>query len=219
MPERKDIPEEYTWKLEDIFATDELWEKELTALTEDIPKITEYQGTLASSAEKIYEVFQLQDAFSERLSKLYTYARMRYDQDTANSKYQTMQGKANNVLTLASSSMSFIVPEIIQIDEAKLDDMIQSYEPLQFYNQTFNQINLQRAHILSEKEEAILAEVSDPLQTASQTFSILDNAEIVFPSIKNEQGEEAEVTHGRFIGFLESKDRRVRKDAFESVYS
>lgn len=219
MPERKDIPEEYTWKLEDIFETDVLWEEELTSLTDDIPKITEYQGTLATSGEKIYEVFQLQDTLSERLSKLYTYARMRYDQDTANSKYQTMQGKANNVLTLASSSMSFIVPEIIQIDEEKLNEMIQSYEPLQFYNQTFNQINLQRAHILSEKEEAILAEVSDPLQTASQTFSILDNAEIVFPSIKNEQGEEAEVTHGRFIGFLESKDRRVRKDAFESVYS
>src|SRR5699024_7663039 len=106
MPERKDIPEEYTWKLEDIIEKDEMWEKEFTALTEDIPKITEYQGTLASSAEKIYEVFQLQDTFSERLSKLYTYARMRHDQDTANSKYQTMQGKDRKSTRLNSSHVS-----------------------------------------------------------------------------------------------------------------
>lgn len=219
MPERKDVPEKYTWKLEDIFATDELWEEELASLTEDIPKIKDFQGTLASSAKNIYEVLQLQDEISERFTKLYTYARMRADQDTANSTYQTMQGKGDNVLTLASSSMSFIVPEIIQIDEDKLDEMIESYEPLQFYRQTFDQINLAREHVLSEKEEALLAEASDPLQTAAQTFNILDNAEMVFPSIKDEKGEEAEVTHGRFIGFLESKDRRVRKDAFESVYS
>lgn len=218
-PERKDIPEEYTWKLEDIFPTDQSWEEELASLTEDIPNITKFQGTLAISGENIYEALQLQDDISERLTKLYTYARMRSDQDTANSKYQTMQGKADNVLTLASSNMSFIVPEIIQIDESKLEEMIHAYEPLQFYAQTFNQINLERAHILTEKEEAILAEVSDPLQTAAQTFNILDNAEMTFPTIKNEKGEEVEVTHGRFVGLLESKDKRVRKDAFQSVYS
>src|SRR5699024_10116579 len=129
MPERKDVPEKYTWKLEDIFATDELWEEELASLTEDIPKIKDFQGKLASSAKNIYEVLQLQDEISELFTKLYTYARMRADQDTANSTYQTMQGKGDNVLTLASSSMSFIVPEIIQIDEDKLDEMIDSYEP------------------------------------------------------------------------------------------
>lgn len=217
--ERKDVPEEYTWKLEDIFATDELWEEELNGLTKDIPSIEAFKGTLSSSAEQLYEALQLQDALSERLAKLYTYARMRYDQDTANSTYQTMQGKAGNVLTLASSRMSFIVPEIIQIDQHELDEMIRSYEPLQFYAHIFDQINLERAHILSEKEEAILAEVGDPLQTAAQTFSMLDNAEMVFPSIKNESGEEVEVTHGRFIGFLQSEDQRVRRDAFTSVYS
>lgn len=217
-PARKDIPEKYTWDLEKIFATDELWEEAYEELSKDLPTITDFKGKLAGSPENMYKVLQLQDALSERVTKLYTYARMRYDQDTANSTYQTMHGKAGNILTLASSSMSYIVPEMMQIEEADLAEMIQSYEPLQFYTHTFHQMNRQRAHILSEREEAILAEVSDPLQTASQTFSILDNAEMVFPSIQNEQNEEVEVTHGRFVGLLQSKDQRVRKDAFDSVY-
>lgn len=112
---RDEVPEELTWRLEDIFATDDLWEKEYKALEADISKIEAYQGRLGESAQVLYEVFSLQDELSERLGKLYTYAHMRYDQDTTNSFYQAMNARAENLLTMVSTAMSFIVPEIISI--------------------------------------------------------------------------------------------------------
>ncbi len=218
LPKRSEIPEELTWKLEDIFATDEKWEEELASLKNDIPSIEKFQGKIADSAQNLYDVLKLQDELSERLGKLFTYAHMRYDQDTTNSNYQAMNSKAENVLTIASSSMSYIVPEILGMDEEKLSGFIDEKEELQLYKHTLDEINRQRPHVLSEKEEALLAEASEPMSTPSNTFSMLNNADLTFPSIKNEDGEEVDLTHGRYIGFLESKDRSVRKNAFQAMY-
>ena len=215
---RSEVPKELTWDLEDIFATDELWETEFKQLQKDVPALAKYQGKLSESAETFYELFKLQDELSERLGKLYTYAHMRYDQDTTNSFYQAQQSQAENVLTLASSSMSYIVPEILEMDEEKIATFMEENEALQKYQITLDEINRQRPHILSHREEALLAEASDPMQSASQTFGMLNNADLTFPSIKNEEGEEVDLTHGRYIGFLESKERQVREDAFKAMY-
>ncbi|WP_188455356.1 oligoendopeptidase F [Virgibacillus oceani] len=218
LPKRSEIPEELTWRLEDIFPTDEAWEEEYQSLKADIPKVENYQGKIGESAANLYELFKLQDEVSERLGKLFTYAHMRNDQDTTNSKYQEMNSKAENILTLASSSMSYIVPEILTIDEAKLNGFLEEKEELKLYGKTLDEITRQRAHILSEREEALLAEASEPLSSASNTFGMLNNADLTFPAIKNEKGEEVDLTHGRYVGFLESKDRRVREDAFKAMY-
>ncbi|MGX4670096.1 oligoendopeptidase F [Cerasibacillus sp. JNUCC 74] len=218
LPKREEIPVELTWKLEDIFETDEAWEQEMAKLQEEIPKIEQYQGKLGESAENLYEVLQLQDHLSERLGKLFTYAHMRYDQDTTNSFYQRLNAQAESILTVASSKMSFIVPEILSIDEAKLNSFIKEEQGLQGYQKTLDEITRQRSHILSEREEAILAEASEPMGATAQTFSMLNNADLTFPTIKDENGEEVEVTHGRYIRFMESKDRSVRQAAFKAVY-
>ncbi|MBM7601621.1 oligoendopeptidase F [Virgibacillus halotolerans] len=219
LPKRSEVPEEYTWDLEAIFATDELWEEELKALKAAFPKVEAYQGKLADSSQTLYELFKLQDELAERLGKLFTYAHMRYDQDTTNDFYQGMNARAESLLTLASSSMSFIVPEILAIDEAKVDAFLKENEALQLYKKTLDEITRQRPHVLSEKEEALLAEASEPMSSPSQTFSMLNNADLTFPTIKNEDGEEVDLTHGRYIGFLESKDRDVRKAAFKEMYN
>ncbi|MFC4559331.1 oligoendopeptidase F [Virgibacillus kekensis] len=218
LPKRSEIPEELTWDLSQIFETDEAWEKELQALKNDIPEIEKFQGKITDSAENLYEVLKLQDQLSERLGMLFTYAHMKSDQDTTNSTYQAMNSKAENVLTLASSSMSFIVPEILSADEEKLRGFLQGKEELQLYKHTLDEISRQRPHVLSEKEEALLAEASEPMSTPSNTFGMLNNADLTFPTIKNEDGEEVDLTHGRYIGFLESKDRSVREAAFKAMY-
>ncbi|TQS75881.1 oligoendopeptidase F [Ornithinibacillus gellani] len=212
------VPEEKTWRLEDIFATDEAWEKEFESLKQEIPTFETYQGKLAQSADELYGLFKLQDELSERFGKLYTYAHMRYDQDTANAFYQALNAKAANLLTIASSAMSFIVPEILAIDESVLKGFLEEKPELKLYEHTLNEITRQRAHVLSQREEAILAEASEPLGSASQTFSMLNDADLTFPSIKDEHGEEVDLTHGRYVGFLESKDRRVREEAFKAMY-
>ncbi|WP_042148974.1 oligoendopeptidase F [Paucisalibacillus sp. EB02] len=215
---RSEVPVERTWRLEDIFSSDEDWEKELNNLKNDIPGISEYQGKVAGSSDTLFNVLKLQDQLSERLGKLYTYAHMRYDQDTTNSFYQALNAKAENVLTLAQSSMSYLVPEILKMDEAIIKRYLDEKEELKHYEHVLNEIVRQRKHVLSETEEALLAEASEALSTGSQTFSMLNNADLKFPSIKNEDGEEVDLTHGRYVGFLESKERRVREEAFNAMY-
>ncbi|RKQ32630.1 oligoendopeptidase F [Oceanobacillus halophilus] len=218
LPKREALSEEKTWKLEDIFPTDALWQEEFNKLQEDIPEVSKYQGKLAESADTLYEMLKLQDNLSERLGKLYTYAHMRYDQDTTNSTYQAMNAQAENVLTLASSSMSYIVPEILTMDESKIASFLTEKEELQTYKKVLDEITRQRPHVLSEKEEALLAEASEALSTGSQTFSMLNNADLTFPSVKDENGEEVDLTHGRYSRFMESKDRSVRENAFKAMY-
>ena len=218
LPKRSELPVEETWRLEDIFETDAHWEQSFQELQAEIPKLDAYHGKLGESGEQLYNLLKLQDDLSNRLGTLYTYAHMRYDEDTANSRYQALNQKAESLITEAGSHMSFIVPEILEIDEATISRFLKEEPDLQLYKHTLDEISRQRPHVLTQKEESLLALASEPLGAASQTFSMLNNADLEFPSVTNEQGEKVELTHGRYVGFLESKDRRVRKEAFEAMY-
>ncbi|MFG6115588.1 oligoendopeptidase F [Halobacillus sp. MO56] len=218
LPKREELPVERTWKLENIFATDDEWKKELEAIKEMIPEITVFKGKLGESADQLYQMLVKQDEISNRIGKLYTYAHMRADQDTTNSFYQELNSKAENLLTQVSSSMSFIVPEILSLEEGKIDKYLEEKEELELYRHTLDEITRQRDHVLSEKEEALLAGFSEIASNPSQTFGMLNNADLTFPSVKDENGNEIDLTHGRYINFLESKDRNVRKNAFQAMY-
>ncbi|MFB6465349.1 oligoendopeptidase F [Cytobacillus sp. Hz8] len=218
LPTRSEIAVEDTWRLEDIFASDDDWEKEFTEVKNLIPGVEEFQGKLGESANSLYDVLQYQDQLLERLSKLYSYAHMRYDQDTTNSFYQGLNDRIRTLYSQAASALAFIVPEILQIDEGKVNGFLAEKEELKLYKHSLEEINLQRPHVLSADKEALLAQASEVLSASSNTFGMLNNADLEFPSIKDENGEEIEITHGRFIRFLESEDARVRKDAFKAVY-
>lgn len=219
LPTRSEIKPEDTWKLEDIYATDDEWEKEFQAVLQLIPGVTVYQGKLADSADVLYEALQKQDQLLERIGKLYTYAHMRYDQDTTNSFYQGLDGRVKALYSQAASALAYIVPELLSIEEAKVNSFLQEKEELKLYEHALEEINLQRPHVLTAEQESLLAEASEVMNASSNTFGMLNNADLEFPSIKDENGEEVEVTHGRYIRFLESTDRRVREDAFKAVYN
>lgn len=218
LPDRNEIEESSTWRLEDIFQTDTEWEKEFQAIKELLPKLTEFKGKLGDSANNLLEALQYEDEISMRLGKLYTYAHMRYDQDTTNSVYQALNDRATNLYSQVSSSTAYIVPEILSISEDTLQTFLKENRDLSVYEHALEEITRQRPHVLSEAEEALLAEASEVMSASSNTFGMLNNADLKFPSIKGEDGEEVEITHGRYIQFLESDDRRVREDAFKAVY-
>lgn len=218
LPSRKEIAEQDTWRLEDIYPTDKDWETEFTEVKNMIPKISEFQGKLIQSAEVLYEALAYQDTVLERMGKLYTYAHMRYDQDTTNSTYQGMHDRATNLYTQIGSALSYITPEILAADEEKIKSFLQEKAELKVYEQALDDINRARPHVLSATEEALLAEASEVLDASSSTFGMLNNADLTFPTIKDENGEEVEITHGRYIRFLESEDRRIREEAFKKVY-
>ncbi|NGY77766.1 oligoendopeptidase F [Bacillus megaterium] len=209
---------EDTWKLEDIFASDDAWEKEFEEVKALIPQMEKFKGKLGESAQTLYDALQEQDELTMRVSKLYTYAHMRYDQDTTNSFYQGLNDRIKTLYTQIASALSYVTPEILSIEESKIKQYMVEHKELKLYAHALDEITRERPHILSESEEALLAQASEVLGSSSNTFGMLNNADLEFPSIKDENGEEVEITHGRYIRFLESSDRRVRKEAFKAVY-
>ncbi|WP_270181645.1 oligoendopeptidase F [Alkalihalobacillus sp. CinArs1] len=218
LPKREDIPVEDTWDLEAIYENDQKWEEEFKEIKALIPEMETYKGKLSESADTLYAGLQKQDEITKKLGKLFTYAHMRYDQDTTNSTYQGLNDRASNLATQVSSALAFVVPEILSIPEKEIETYLKENKDLQLYAQALDEINRQRPHVLSKEEEAILAGISDVTNSSSNTFGMLNNADMKFPTIEDEKGDEVEVTHGRLIRFLESSDRRVRKDAFKAVY-
>ncbi|RDI47759.1 oligoendopeptidase F [Falsibacillus pallidus] len=219
LPKRKEVPEELTWKLEDIFGSDEKWNEEYSEVKDMLKDADSFKGKLGSSAEDLLKLLKYQDEVLEKMGKIYTYSHMKYDQDTTNSTYQGMDDRAKNLYTQISSAFSYVVPEILSIDEEKLTKFVEGNQDLQQYKHALEEINLQRPHVLSSEEEALLAQAGEVFMASSNTFGMLNNADLEFPSIEDENGEEVEVTHGRYTRFLESADRRVREDAFKAVYS
>ncbi|MBO8178108.1 MAG: oligoendopeptidase F [Bacillus sp. (in: Bacteria)] len=218
LPKRHEVPEDLTWRLEDIFASDEEWEKEYQSVANEIQKAEQFKGTLIESAERLLEALQYQDKISERTGKLYVYAHMRYDQDTTNTFYQGLDDRAKYLYSQLSSALSFMVPEILSIPEERLKQFIAQNEDLKLYEHALEEITRKRPHVLSAEQEEMLAEASQALNASSQTFGMLNNADLQFPTIKDENGEEVQLSHGRFIQFMQSEDRRVRQDAFKAMY-
>ncbi|MFG6149448.1 oligoendopeptidase F [Halobacillus sp. B23F22_1] len=218
LPKREEIPKERTWDLESIFETDEKWYKEFEQVKEVIPEIEQYKGSLGESSEQLFNLLKLQDEISHRIGLLFTYAHMRNDQDTTNSYYQEMNAKAESLYTKVASSMSFITPEILALPEGTVDQFINENKDLELYKHALKEITRRKDHVLSENEERLLAGFSEVASNPSQTFGALNNADLTFPSIKNEEGEEVDLTHGRYVGFLKSEDREVRKNAFQAMY-
>ena len=219
LPKRSEVDKRNTWAIENIYASDELWHKEHDKIKEMIGDILEYQGRLSKSGDLLLGFLKLKDEISMLMERVYVYANQKYHEDTANAKYQDLSNKANVLLVQLESALSFATPEILSIS----DDILAQYkletEGLKEYEFYLNDILRTKPHILSAEMEELLAEVGEVAEAPSQIFSMFDNADIKFPEIEDEDGEMVKISHGRFGQLLESKDRRVRKEAFEGVYA
>lgn len=218
LPARDEIDEKYKWKLEDIYASDSEWEGDFKKVRQLSGEIAAYKGKLAGDMQTLLECLKLSDDMLSLNDKLFLYARMRRDENNAESKYQALTDRAMALSTEVYASVSFIVPEIISIDEELLKKSIDEVEGLTLYKQYIYELFRQKQHILSDREEELLALSAEIAHAPSDIFTMFNNADIKFAFIKDENGEEVEVTKGRYSKFLESKDRRVREDAFHALY-
>ena len=215
---RNDVNVEETWNLESIYETNEAWEEEFESVKAMLPLLVEYKGRLAQTDAILFEGLQLRDEVSRRLHKLYTYAHMRYDENTADSFYQAMNDRARTLASQIGATLAFMTPELLEVPEETIASYLEKNPDLALYRHAFDELNREREHVLSEAEEAILAKAGEVLGQSGTTFGMLNNADMKFPKIKGEDGEETELTHGRFITFMESKDRSVRESAFKAMY-
>lgn len=219
LPTREEIPAEFKWKLTDIYKTNEEWEADFLKLKEYLKLMAQKQPGFLVSSSNMLEVLRFKDKIGMLLDKLYVYAHMHKDENTADPFYQALSERIQTLSTDAESVLSFIVPALVNFSWEKLADFIDANPGLRIYQHFFAEISRQKEHILSVNEEKILAASTELAEASGTIFGMLDNADIKFPSIIDENGEEFELTKGRYSKFLESADRRVRYDAFTALYN
>lgn len=221
LPERSDVPDEFKWRLSDIYASDADWEREYETVRTEIPKLSALRGTLGKSASDLLACLRKNDEIAMLLGKLYVYANMKSHEDTANATYQAMANRAGTLAVAFSAAASFVTPEIIAIPEKKLRIFLYGSTAEDFADHRFNieEILRTKAHVLSVAEETILARAGDMAGVPENAFSMLTNADMKFPSIRDEKGKKVELTEERYIKYISSRNREVRKAAFEALYA
>ena len=217
--QRNEINEKDTWDLSTIFETDQKWEKELALLTEDTKQAAGLEGHLLDSAETLLDITERYLDLSRRLEKLYVYAHMKNDQDTRVAKYQEYYAKAMTLYSQLDQVFSFYEPEFMAITEEQYKNFLEEEPKLQPYKHFFDKLLQNKDHVLSQREEELLAGAGEIFGAASETFAILDNADIVFPFVKDEDGNEVQLSHGVYMRLVESKNREVRRGAYEALYA
>ena len=217
--QRNEINENDTWDLSTIFETDQKWEEELALLTEDTKQAASLEGHLLDSAESLLDITERYLDLSRRLEKLYVYAHMKNDQDTRVAKYQEYYAKAMTLYSQLDQVFSFYEPEFMAITEDQYQNILAEEPKLQPYKHFFDKLLQNKEHVLSQREEELLAGAGEIFGAASETFAILDNADIVFPFVKDEDGNEVQLSHGVYMRLVESKNREVRRGAYEALYS
>lgn len=217
--QRNEINEKDTWDLSTIFETDQKWEEELALLTEDTKQAASLEGHLLDSAETLLDITERYLDLSRRLEKLYVYAHMKNDQDTRVAKYQEYYAKAMTLYSQLDQVFSFYEPEFMAITEEQYKNFLEEEPKLQPYKHFFDKLLQNKNHVLSQREEELLAGAGEIFGAASETFAILDNADIVFPFVKDEDGNEVQLSHGVYMRLVESKNREVRRGAYEALYA
>ena len=214
---REEIPQQYKWKMEDLYAANEAWEADFKKLQNGIAELQKYEGTLGSSAENLLKMHETCDTLNQIAEKVYVYANQRLHENTGNAYYQGLAGKAQMLLVQMSEASSYIEPELLDIPEETLEEMLQS-EGLAKYETYYKRLLRRKEHILSKEMEELLAGVEEVAEGPKDTFMMFNNADIKFPVITGEDGEPVEITHGKYAKLLESQNREVRKAAFLGLY-
>ena len=216
--ERSTIENKFKWTIDEMYPNEEAMDKDIQKLKDLIEESKKYKGTLADSEENLFNALNISEQASRLLQNLYVYTHMKSHEDTRINKNQANATKTDMLSTELSMATSYMVPEIISMDSDKLENYLKS-EKLSYYKKHIDDILRLKPHTLNEREEELLAAVSDLSGVPENIYDMLSFADLQFPEIEDEKGEKVRVTHSNFSLFLKSKDARVRKDAFNAMYS
>ena len=213
---RSEVQEQYKWKLEDIYATDEDWEKEFKECLSDVKKMNVFKGRL-SSKKQLLACLKFSDETEKKLGRLYCYARMRRDENSVIDKYVSMSERAQNLLTTYASTSSYVSPELNNLSEEYIDKVMALPE-FESYSYVLGEIKRKKQHTLPEREERLLAMASDALGACDDIYGKIDNIDLPLPKIKDEKGDKIRLTQGRYSMFMQSPSAIMRKHAFDALY-
>lgn len=218
LPRRQEVPVAYTWNLETIYPSDAAWAQDFARLEALLPQLAACQGTLGQGPDRLLACLRLRDEAGVLMGKLYAYAHLRHDEDTTNAAYQALNERAVSLYTRVRGAEAFIEPEILALPAGTLEGYLTAEPDLQVYGHYLHDLLRQQEHVRSAEVETLLAQAGELARAPREIFTMLNNADIKFPTIRDAEGNEVEVTKGRYSQFLESPDRRVRQDAFTALY-
>lgn len=218
LPKREEVKEELTWRLEDIYDDESKWEAELKEAGDIADKIETYAGKLAESGETLLELCKLDERAELLMDRVYGYAHMREDQDTANSRYQALKARAMSAYMALSEKTAFVNPEILAIPDDKLNGFYGAVPGLDRYKRMIGEIRRLKDHMLDSAMEKLLASAGEVREASQKAYGMLSNADLKFPTVKDSKGNETQLSNGRFVPVQMSKDRELRKAAFEAFY-
>ena len=216
--DRKDIDVKDTWNLESIYANNELWEEDYAALEKDAAEFAKLKGAIEADISKIPAVLDAYYGLHRRLSKLSVYARMRFDQDTADSTYQTMAAKIGSLGVKIGAASAFVEPEILSYSKEQLEAAEKENERTAYYGRKIEEMLRGQEHTLDAEKEELLAAAGDMAEAPDDIFSVLMNADMKYPDIVLEDGTHLPLTNSTYISYMESPDRAVREGAFKTLY-
>ncbi len=216
--DRKDIDVKDTWNLESIYANNELWEEDYAALEKDAAEFAKLKGAIEADVSKIPAVLDAYYGLHRRLSKLSVYARMRFDQDTTDSTYQTMSAKIGSLGVKIGAASAFVEPEILSYSKELLEAAEKENERTAYYGRKIEEMLRGQEHTLDAEKEELLAAAGDMAEAPDDIFSVLMNADMKYPDIVLEDGTHLPLTNSTYISYMESPDRAVREGAFKTLY-
>ena len=218
LPKRNEIPEEDTWNLKAMYPSSDAWEKDINEVSALVDKVVGFQGTILKSSSNLYEFYKAYDQMERLLDKVCLYAMMICDTDTTNQEYQRLRSRVEKMMEGISTKLSFINAEMLSSPYSLVQKYIEEDSRLQEFAFDLEKTFRYQEHTLSKREEELIAKAANALGTGDDVFYNFNNADIFLGNILDENGEEVELTNSNYTKFMNSKDRRVRKDAFQAMY-
>lgn len=219
LPNREELPIEKTWDLTPIFKDDQAFDASFEALSQKLEKANSFQGTLANNSDSFLKAIEYLLEVYRDVEKIYVYSHLKNDQDTGNTTYQALYARASTLAAQSGAALSWFQPELLTLSDEMIDGFFEENKNLEVYRYFVKQMTDDRAHVLSAKEEELLANASEVLSAASDTFSVLNNADLKFPIVKDDEGNQVELSSGLYGQLMESTNRKVREEAFTALYS
>lgn len=219
LPNRNEIPQQYKWSLDHIFAQDEEWQAAYNKVKDSLPSLAKMKDTLSASPQNLLTCLKARDEVGIISGQIYAYARMHRDENSANTKYQAMTGRVEALLSELGAATAYIEPEITAMPEETLRQFRQDEPGLKEYGFYFENLIRQKKHVLSPQEEELLSRVAEVTQAPENTFNMLAHADMKFPKITDENGREVQLSEGRYRTFIMSDNREVRRQSFEALFN
>lgn len=218
LPTRESVPEHATWDLTSIFADDQAFEEAYAVVQEEVKAADSYKGTLGDGATAFLDALTYVLTISRKLETLYVYSHLKNDQDTTNTTYQALYARASSLASQVSASLSWFEPEVLSLSNETLERYFTEETQLVHYRHYIETLVVARAHVLPADQEALLAGAGEIFGSPGTIFSVLNNADLEFPTIKDENGQEIQLSHGVYGQLMENTNRQVREDAFKGLY-